>query len=255
MVRKKLSGQMIAIIILAILLLLAITFGGVYAFYSARANKVSGKVIMANLKIGMTSQVTGDDGTVSDKSEIVISNKENVVPGQLLGNTPLLITNESSVNVYLAVVYEVRAEKIKTEEIVQDKFEASAISFGANYINPLNESKNRYNGVNGDWIDFVFRSDASGEVKTYRCIVSAKSYAPTAEGETITVIGDDKLSLSKDMGSEYMDTNISLVFQAYAISADSFAGEITSSTTAKDRCQTIVSRIYQEYGYKFLNIN
>ena len=67
MVKNKMSGQTIAIIILAVLLILAIGFGGVYAYYSARSNSVTGKIVMANLKISLESPG-------SDRSEIVISN-------------------------------------------------------------------------------------------------------------------------------------------------------------------------------------
>ena len=150
------------------------------------------------------------------------------------------------------------AEKIKTHEKVEDRHEGSVISFGINYINPKNESKyNKSNGINNDWIDYVFTSSASGETKTYRCLVSTKAYAPTAAGETITVIGNNKLSLSTDMGKEYMETNISFVFQAYAIGSQSFTGDnsVTENTSAKDRCNRIVSAIYEAHGNKFLNIN
>ena len=92
MVKKKISGQTIAIIILTALLVIAISFGGVYAFYSARSNKVSGRVMMATLSLSMSS------GS-SDKSEIVISNGVDVVPGQPLKNSPLVVKNLSEIEI------------------------------------------------------------------------------------------------------------------------------------------------------------
>ena len=131
MVKNKMSGQTIAIIILAILLILAIGFGGVYAFYSARSNSVTGKVVMANLKIALES------GTEeSEKSEIVISNGVNIVPGQPLENSPLIIKNLSSVDIYLVVVYEINA--ITQDKIeIEDEFKNPVLGLGVEYINSI----------------------------------------------------------------------------------------------------------------------
>ena len=114
MVKKKFSGQTLAIVILAIMLLLTITFGGVFAFYSARSNKVSGKIYMATLKISM-------EWKVSDKSEVVISNVTNLVPGQSLENTALVVKNESAVPIYLVVVYRIEATKKVDPNMVMKK--------------------------------------------------------------------------------------------------------------------------------------
>ena len=97
MVKKKISGQTITIIVLTILLVLTIGFGGVYAYQTARSKKVTGQIVMANLTISM-------EAGGSNKSEIVISNGTNLVPGQQLKNSPLTIQNISSVDVYLIVV-------------------------------------------------------------------------------------------------------------------------------------------------------
>ena len=107
MVKKKISGQTLAIIILTALLIIAVTFGGVYAFYSARSNQVTGEIRMATLSIGFGWEAeTGE----SICSAIVLSNGKQVVPGQELNNTPLVVTNESQASIYLIIVYEVNAE-------------------------------------------------------------------------------------------------------------------------------------------------
>ena len=99
MVKKKISGQTIAIIILAIVLIVTIAFGGVYAFYSESSNQITGKIMMAHLSIGLYS-----DNDV-DSSVIVISNGTNIVPGEELKNSPLKIENYSTAPIYLVIVY------------------------------------------------------------------------------------------------------------------------------------------------------
>ena len=53
----------------------------------------------------------------------------------------------------------------------------------------------------------------------------------------------------------YQNTSISFTFQAYAIAKASFDSQFTDTTTAAERCETIVSAIYASQGNKFLNIN
>lgn len=248
--KKKLSGQTIAIIILAVLLLLTIGFGGVFAYYSARSNKVSGKIVMANLKISLES--SSPSGS-SDKSEIVISNGVNVVPGQPLENSPLIIRNLSSVNIYLVVVYEINATKADKTEI-EDNFTVPVLGLGVEYINSISPTYNDDEGVsNSTWVDYVFNAEEEGKV--YRCLVSMVEFAPTAENDNgIVVIGENRLSLAKEMGDEYQNTSISFTFQAYAIgSATDF--ELSANPTKAEKCQKIVSAIYESQGNKFLNIN
>lgn len=246
--KKKMSGQTIAIIILAVLLLLTIGFGGVFAYYSARSNKVSGKIVMANLKISLESG-TGE----SDKSEIVISNGVNVVPGQPLENSPLIIRNLSSTDIYLVVVYEINATK-EDKITIEDAYVDPVLGLGVEYINSIHPEENDNIGVsNPTWIDYVYNAEEEGKI--YRCLVSTVSFSPTAENDNgIVVIGEDKLSLAGEMGNEYQNTSISFTFQAYAIgSATNFGW--SSSPTKAEKCEKIVSAIYESQGYKFLNIN
>lgn len=245
MVKKKLSGQTIAIIVLVVLLILTIGFGGVYAYYSARSNSVSGKIVMANLKISMES------GT-SDKSEIVISNGVNVVPGQPLENSPLIIRNLSSVNIYLVVVYEINATT-EDSAIIPDEYINPVLGLGTEYINSINTDASRDRGVtNTDWIDYVFNAEEEG--RYYRCLVSTVDFAPTKDEDNgIIVIGEDKLALAGAMGNEYQRTTISFTFQAYAIGAATNFGYDPNSKA--DKCEKIVSAIYESQQCKFLNIN
>ena len=246
--KKKMSGQTIAILVLALLLLLTVVFGGVFAFYSARSNQVSGRIVMANLKISLESEATG----TTDKSEIVISNGTNVVPGQPLENSPLVIKNLSSVNIYLVVVYEINASK-ESGDKVEDEHKVPVLGLGMDYINSVNTDYNDNIGIsNPNWVDYVFNGVEEG--KTYRCLVSMIDFAPTNESNNgIEVIGKNKLALSGEMGNEYQKTSISFTFQAYAIGSATNLG--FNPENKAEKCEKIVRAIYESQGKTFLNIN
>ncbi len=246
MVKKKVSGQTIAIIILAVMLMLTISFGGVFAYYSARSNQVSGRIVMANLKITMES------GT-SDKSEIVISNGINVVPGQPLENSPLVVRNLSSVSIRLVVVYEIKAFDEDKKEIVDQHIDP-VLGLGVEYVNALYpEESSKKNVKNTDWVDYVF-NPAEGDV-VYRCLVSMVDFEPTQSGDNgITVIGENKLSLAGAMGNDYQNASISFTFQAYAIGSATDFG-IEEGEEISGICEKIVSAIYESQDKVFLNIN
>ena len=261
MVKKKLSGQTMAIIILGAMLLITIAFGGVYAYYTARTNKVSGRIMMANLDIALGS---GEEGE-SDQSKIIIYNKEYIVPGQVLDNTPLMIRNESTVEIMLIVVYELKAEReIKDKDgnvielqSVEDEFINPVFGLGCEYLNSKHPESNIEDPdeiYNYDWYDFVFYGER--EDKYYRCMVSRKSIPKSTKGSTsnrITVIGENKLSLHKFMGSEYEDSTLSFKFQAYAIGAETNFG-IDKDDSNLERCNKIVNEIYSSQGYRFLGL-
>ena len=255
MVNKKISGQTIAIIILAILLLIAIGFGGVYAYYSARSKKMTGTVIMANLNINLSSY---EYGTKSATSQIVISHGTNFVPGQNLKNSQLNIINKSAeeVPVYLIVVYEITANKMDehqqlTNEIIYDSMQEPLIDFGAEYINE--KANINYAGTNADWVDYVFTYGTGEDEKQYRCIVSKYSWQkPKGEtSQTIPVIYENQLKLHRFMGDVYQRTSLTFAFQAYAISANSFAFE--TGITQAQRCNEIISAIYESVEYQFFD--
>ena len=257
MIKKKFSGQTLAIVILAIMLLLTITFGGVFAFYSARTNKVSGKIFMATLKISM-------EWKVSDKSEIVISNVTNLVPGQSLENTALVVKNESEVPIYIVVVYRFNAVKDQGAGApIVDETNNSVLFIGTEYINPLVPDKNWNRGTtNYDYVDYVFEARADdknaqevhlkeGNIKAYRCLVSMVPVDAKTDEE---VIADGQLALSPSLNDDYQNSMISFTFQAYAIASASFSSEFTDQTTNAEKCERIVSEIYKSQDQIFLNI-
>lgn len=267
MVKKRISGQTIAIIILAILLLLTISFGGVYAFYTARSNKItSGKIIMANLKINIKNT------SATGVSQIVITNGYNIVPGQKLENSPLTIENLSSVDIYLAVVYRINAvtetvlqDGTVLKEDVKDTAQRQCLGLGVEYINPIfpEYSTNKYT-TNTKWVDYVFEAkngdenanevvvdDETGETKfVYRCLVS-KITIPKETDET--VIHEKELYLAEQLGNEYKQSSISFTFQAYAIGTETNFGFEDNDTTAT-RCEKIVSAIYEAQDETFLDL-
>ncbi len=261
MVKRKLSGQTLAIIILGVLLLITITFGGVYAYYTARTSQVTGKILMANLNIAL-----GAGPGESDQSEIIIYNEGYIVPGQILNNTPLVIRNLSTVEILLVVAYELNAQK--TDEVdaegkpipVIDEFINPVLGLGCEYYNSKDptqnivETKEDNEVYNYDWYDFVF--EAKAENKYYRCLVSRKSIPKYTESnkKVVTVIGENKFSLHKKMGSEYKQSTLSFKFQAYAIGASTNFG-ISSSDTPLEKCNKIVKEVYASQGNVFLKFN
>lgn len=253
------TGQTAAIIILAILLILAITFGGVYAYYSARTGSVSGKVIMANLNIDLVS-VDGDGNIItgaSGKSEIVISHGTNIVPNQQLENTPLIVKNKSNTSIYLVVVYAIKATKIDSNESeTKDDYVKSVIDIGYDYYNP-SSLENSDKTLTTDWIDYVFTyQEGENEPVKYRCLVSTVAFkADEGQNQQITVIEANKLKLSAQMGNEYQSTTISFTFQAYAIGEGSFNTDFTPETTKVEKCEKIVNAVYVSQEKNLLNIN
>ena len=255
MVNKKISGQAIAIIILAVLLLITIAFGGVYAFYSARSNKMTGTIVMANLNIDLRSY---EYGTKSARSEIVISHGTNFVPGQELKNSALMVVNKSAelVPIYLIVVYEIKATKLDEHgeiipgDTVIDKMKNPLIDIGAEYINPIDNIVLEKTH-NNNWVDYVFSHTKDGETKKYRCLVTTSTYAKPKDvvEHEIKVIGENELKLHYKMSNEYQRTSLAFAFQAYAIGAESFQFE--EGATNADKCNQIVSAIYESVEYKF----
>ena len=268
MVKKKFSGQTIAIIILAIMLILAIGFGGVYAFYSARSNQVVGKVQLATLTVRLDPNNNTGDSTESEESQIAISNYVNVVPGQALNNSPLKVLNESEgIDIYIAVAYKINATVEETKDgkkvtkVIEDKFEESVLGLGYEYINSIHPEKSSKKWLEYDtWVDYVF--DAPEEDTQYRVLVSMKAFEPTVfdkEGKPIdkqiTVIAENQLSLSGAMGNDYQGANISFTFQAFAIAKASFDRVFTAETTKAQKAEEITRGIYESQGCKFLSFN
>ena len=246
MFKKKLSGQTVVIVILTILLLLTLSFGGVFAYYTYSSRRITGEIIMASLSIDLETSNT------TDKSVISISNKGQVVPGEKLKNSALFLKNTSSVGVYIAIVYELKAVN-KNQEEIEDLFQEPVLGLGLDYINPHSPEHTEIISYNEDeWVDYIFHAEQ--EDKYYRCLIHIKGLPPS-EGkiQQITVIEENQLSLSKRMGNRYMSSTISFIMQAYAIGTGSFM-DINTETTVEDKCRIIMNSIYENEGYEFFNV-
>ena len=224
MVKKKASGQTIAIIVLVVLLILTVGFGGVYAYYSFRSNRITGRIVMANLNI----QFQDSNGGSSGASEMVLSNGVNVVPNEMLQNTPLIINNNSNTPIYVAVLYKLNVYKLDTEEVVD--YDNS---------NPL------IAGASNEWYDYLYVQETNGARNTYRCLITLNPQ-PT-ENKEIVVIGENQLRLHESVGNEFQSTSVNFLFQAYAISADSFS--FSSDISNTDKCEQIMDAISESYDY------
>ena len=268
MVKKKISGQTIAIIILIVLLIGSIVFGGVYAFYSTSTNKVSGTIVMANLNIKYKVDEDGDgsDGVImgeSGQSQILITNMNNIVPNELLGNSPLKVINESNTPIFLAVLYRVqKATTDDSDKHIDDIYVKN--SQGEIVLN--DDGSKKVFGVidigtedpGSIWSDFVFDTTDYAEYATddvtandddyiVRCFVTT---APISETQTeITVIEKNNLRLHRDVGNEFQQQAISFTFQAHAIGSDSFT--FAQNATEKEKCAEIVKAIYRTNGWSF----
>ena len=240
MTKKKLSGQTVTIIILAILLLLTCIFGGVYAYYSTTSSKISGIVQMANLKIQMNAGGTGSSGS----SELLHTNSY-YIPGQVLPNTALTVTNSSNTNVYLAVVYTVKA-------INNDK---SSPDWG-NEITEYDLS-NPLIGIHGDTTWFDGRYTNVEHDADFRYLMIPTPIAPAApdapeKDKIISVIPEGKLKLHEKMGNAYQSTIITLTFRAYVIGSDQqelkdALGQTNGTNTEK--CNVIMGAIFKAFDY------
>ncbi len=221
--KRKTSGQTVAIIILAILLILTIGFGGVYAYYSFRSNRITGKIVMANLNIEF-KDTSGSSGA----SEMVISNSVNVVPNELLQNTPLIINNNSNTSIYIAVLYKLNVYDQETSELVQ-----------------YDNSQPLISGTGSDWTDYLFvQEKEDGQTNSYRCLITL--VPQTKDQKEITVIGENQLRLAAGVGNEFQSTNITFLFQAYAIGSGSFT---FTNETSEQKCEQIMQAISESYDY------
>lgn len=240
MTKKKLSGQTITIIILAILLLVTVIFGGVYAYYSQKSTQVQGMIKMANLNIEMKA-------SGSSSSDIILNTNAVYVPGQNLQNTALTVTNTSNTNIYLVVVYSVKAIKYdehnnRVGEITDYDFKNPVIDIADN-IDATGKKK---------WEDFRFQDSTNNT--DFRYLIIADPIAPPVEGQSnvIDVIPEGKLMLSRELGNNYQACTITLTFSAYCIGSDSLQDEINrnlgSNPTTEAKCNYIMNTIYQAFS-------
>lgn len=225
MANKKVSGQTIVIIVLAILLILTVCFGGVYAYYSSRTSMVSGRIIMANLEISVDSS--------SGMSETLIS-QDIYWPGMTLKNSSLTIKNSSNTDIYIAVVYSVVCYQDNEQEFIKYDTSQPIIDVGADKEGSL-------------WTDYEFRSTRKGEEIAIRCLITKEPVLTTTS--KVEVIPEDGLKLSVHMGDEFQRKIISFMFQAYAISSGSVESEFPQDATQEQKCNVIMNGIYEAYEH------
>lgn len=280
MVKKKVSGQTVAIIILIVLLICAITFGGVYAFYSTNTNKViSSTITMASLDISFKEDDKntddGDDNTLDDiegvipptgqsgYSQILITNKNDIVPNELLCNSPLSVVNGSETPVYVAVLY--RVQKAPTDDEGNPLDTIYKKDKDGNYILDSEGNKQAFGVIDigtevegSPWADFVFDTSNYPEYQEDSITANDKDYivrcfvtvAPQGKGE-LTVIYKNTLKLHREVGNEFQNQRISFTFQAHAIAASSLASELDDVENDFEKYSIILKAIYESTGWSF----
>lgn len=235
MTKKKLSGQTLTIIILAILLILTCVFGGVYAYYSQKSSKISGIVKMANLKIEMNA------GSGSSGSSEILNTNSYYIPGQVLPNTALTVTNSSNVPVYIAVVYTVKA-------VNNDPSSPNYKQEITNY-----DLSNPLIGIHGDttWFDGRYTNEAYNTDFRYLMIKTPIAVPEREEDRNITVIPEGKLKLHEKMGNAYQSTIITLTFRAYVIGSQQsqLQEDLSHQTTDAGKCNVIMDAIFTAFDY------
>lgn len=234
MTKRKLSGQTITIIVLAILLLLTCVLGGVYAYYSTNSAKISGIVYMANLKIEMKASGSGSSGS----SELLHTNSF-YIPGQVLPNTALTVTNSSNTNIYIAVVYSVKASYNNPND-PNDPNNGKEIE-GCDLSNPLI-------GIHGDTTWFDGRFTSAEHNTDFRYLMIPNPITPSQKD--ISVIPEGKLKLNEKMGNDYQSATLTLTFRAYVIGSDQqnlidSIGETDGTISAK--CNVIMGAIFEAF--------
>lgn len=230
MTKKKLSGQTLTIIILAIMLILTCVFGGVYAYYSTTSAKISGIVQMANLKIEMKV------GSGSSGSSTLLNTNGYYIPSQTLPNTALTVTNSSNVPVYLAVVYTVVARDIETGEEIEN-YDLS---------NPLID-------IYGDttWFDGRYTNTEHNADFRYLMIPTPVTKPEQDKEQVITVIPEGKLQLHRNMGNVYQSKVITLTFRAYVIGSQQaeLQDALSHETSQEGKCNVIMGAIFKAFDY------
>ncbi len=224
---RKLSGQTITIIILAILLLFVSVCGGVYAYYSYNSNKISGYITLGNLKISMT----GNSDPEGSGSSYIYMTSGLCVPNQSLENSPLTILNYSNVPIYLVVLYSVTAVNVDDPSITIDTTERDhVLDIG-----------------NNDWVDYKYsyiiedndEESLDPQTNVIRSFVNLTPFESTSQN--IEVIGENRLKLHRDVGNEFQSKRINLSFQAFAIASQ---GLDLDNKTDDEKCKIIMDAIY-----------
>jgi len=275
MVKKKISGQTIAILVLLVLLIATTAFGVVFAFYSTSTKQVSGTISMAYLDIHYDESTLGVGS--SGQSQILITNSENIVPNELLGNSPLVINSTSNTETYIVVLY--RVEKVGydgTQPRLDSIYHYNDVNgneyfdYGIDTIKESNGVKSTFGVLDigtaaptSNWADFIFDTANYPEYQTdgtpdnderyaVRCFITKQPIAATFDKNQpvpVTVIAANNLRLHPTMGNEFKGKAISFTFQAHAIGADTF--QFTDGMTQDQKSEQIVKSIYFQNGFKF----
>ena len=91
----------------------------------------------------------------------------------------------------------------------------------------------------------------------YRVLVSMKPFPKTDESKPetfITVIAENQLTLSTEMGNTYQGAHISFIFQAFAIGEATFKAQLSDLSTKQQKAEIITRAIYDSQDYRFLNV-
>lgn len=159
------------------------------------------------------------------------------IPGLVLTNTPLTVTTSSNTNVYLVIVYKVKAV---------DEFSGENIDCDiSDHLIDVKDDTILYDGR------FTYTDEENPEHNTdFRYIMIPTPIAPTQN--PITVIPEDKLMVHLKMGNKYQSAVLTFNFRAYVIDSDaeSLKNELDKTNgSTEGKCNVVMNAIYQAYDF------
>ena len=120
---KKMTKSTFAIIIMAVIMVAMLAFGGTYAYFTATAGEIkSDELTTARVKLGVPTITT-------------VANTTLLLPGQPITTAPISIANESNVDTYVFVTVSIDVTKGNEAVVLKNKAgaeltDAQAFGFG-----------------------------------------------------------------------------------------------------------------------------
>ena len=176
--KKKMSKSTFAIIIMAVVMVAMLAFGGTYAYFTATATKKStGEFTTGSIKLE------------SNKEATFVTGLKDVVPGDKLTTGPLTLTTTSvGTDSYIAIKVTIKATDANDEELdLAGTSLASAIGLLAT------EPTTEYTG--STWVAGTGNYD---DVFVLATETPTKTPTPVATGQTIKITDDALIFQAND---------------------------------------------------------
>lgn len=246
--KKKVSKQNIAIIVLSVLLLVSIGFGATYSYFNGRSDTLSsGSVTTATLNVSLHNGGDDDNPASSDTAPFQLHDStDKVVPGQPLINTALQLKNNSPTEVYAVVVYTLTYTDNKG--VVHDNpIEVIPMDLQKNTVGS-GWRKATYEKEDGSKIYALVHlgaKDLSGNNTT-----AGEGYGVLGANTATDVLGVNCLKIPETWNNDMQGATITLTFQAYIIQSTAVATQYPGiqDTDVETRKDNILSMFVAEFN-------